>query len=451
MKNVFKSIITDRKDSFPLRHKILNAIIFVAVILMLLGTIQNMLLPLYRYVVIISAVTFLILVFIYYLSRFRKKYMLSATSMSLFFLAVTLPAGWFANAGIISVGGYATIIGIAFTVLYKGTLRVFYLSLLAAEVITLTLIEIRNPDLVIYSDLETMKLDALISLGLLFSSSIGLVAILSNSYAREKENAEKARKEIEEKKSRLEELDQLKNEFIANITHNFISPLSIIMNTAELRLDEDTTAKADFEIIYTASQKLHGSVDKLLKLARMEQKGIELQIERSDIKKMLHEAVEFYASSVSNTGITFSEHFCSEPINDFYTDRQNLEDVLDNVISNAVKFVNPSEGEITVALSATPAEISIRITDNGMGIAKDKLETIFDRYEQGHNNDHSKFSGTGLGLAFSRQIIGYLKGRIRAESDGEGKGATIRISLPRGNVYAAADGPAGTGQVLPEN
>jgi CheY-like chemotaxis protein/anti-sigma regulatory factor (Ser/Thr protein kinase) len=142
--------------------------------------------------------------------------------------------------------------------------------------------------------------------------------------------------------------------------------------------------------------------------------------------------LDFYSSSVIGSEIRIVRKLPEKEIANFYTDAEKLQEIIDNIISNAIKFVNPTGGLITFELEEEKDVVLISVSDNGIGINKKKLETIFNRFEQAHDGRNSPYRGTGIGLAFSKQLVGYLKGRIWAESEGEGKGAKFTVELEKG-------------------
>ncbi|HEQ72127.1 MAG TPA: response regulator, partial [Spirochaetia bacterium] len=239
---------------------------------------------------------------------------------------------------------------------------------------------------------------------------------------------------------KLAELDNLKNDFIANITHDFRSPLMIILNNTDLGLKYDASQdpqiiRKRYQVILEASLKLKHTIDRLLDVAKMDNQGIKIHICEIPLTVWLENIVEFYKTATSNSGITIGFQLPSTDINDFFSDPEKLEEILNNVISNAFKFIDPEKGEIRIELQDSPSTIRIVVADNGIGIPKEKLETIFQRFEQVSNDKRISYKGTGIGLAFSRQLTHYLKGRIWAESDGPDRGSRFILELPKGKSH----------------
>jgi diguanylate cyclase (GGDEF)-like protein len=255
---------------------------------------------------------------------------------------------------------------------------------------------------------------------------------------------EKKTFELEETTEKLQQLDSLKNDFIANITHDFRSPLTVIHNIADLALkfnkNLDREHRHNYDLIYTASYKLKSTIDRLLDLAKMDAQGVKLNVTRVKLKLLVENIVDFYSSAVIDSGITIEKKLPRYEIENLFTDQEKLEEVINNIISNAIKFVDPGDGKIIIEIQDEDDIVFISISDNGIGIPEDKLQTIFDRFVQTDNGANAVYKGTGIGLEFSRQLISYLKGNIWAESLGPGKGATFVIELKKGrSVYSASD------------
>ncbi len=135
--------------------------------------------------------------------------------------------------------------------------------------------------------------------------------------------------------------------------------------------------------------------------------------------------------SVMNSGIKIHLRLPPEDIDEFYLDGEKLEEVINNIISNAIKFINKEKGVIRVQPRDFTDHILIGIADNGIGIPGNKLRDICGRFKQTRQGRDSCLGGTGIGLAFLKELIRYMKGRIWAESEGEGKGAEFLIQLPK--------------------
>ncbi|MBN2439958.1 MAG: substrate-binding domain-containing protein [Spirochaetales bacterium] len=246
---------------------------------------------------------------------------------------------------------------------------------------------------------------------------------------------EEAGKKLEIANNELKKLDNTKNEFIANITHDFRSPLTAIIGMADLGLHyhtdgEDNKINEYFRIILSASKKLKIHIDKLLDLARLEAHGVEIKESFFDYIEFLHILFNFYKPTVEPRGIQLIEKFCPTAKIVLHTDKEKVEEILHNIISNAVKFCDHKNGIITLNVTADNGYIITEIKDNGIGIPRDKINIIFNRFEQVNPHDFSNQKGTGIGLAYSRELTQLLGGEIWAHSGGIGKGTSLFLKLP---------------------
>jgi diguanylate cyclase (GGDEF)-like protein len=253
--------------------------------------------------------------------------------------------------------------------------------------------------------------------------------VLSKSFATP--IVEKTR-ELKEANDQLTHLDSLKNDFIANITHDFRSPLTVILNSADisLRFKEITTPsiKNSFEVIYNASLKLKNSVNRLLELAKMEAGGLTVKPSIIDLYTFLSNMRDFFSSALATNGLQVTGDFDSLKNVKVYSDREKLEEILSNLLSNAVKFCDIERGLVTISASVNDNTFEVVVSDNGVGIAPSNLERIFNRFEQEEGVERT--GGTGIGLAYSRQLAELLDGSLVAESEGKGMGSRFILRLP---------------------
>ncbi|MFW6365657.1 MAG: diguanylate cyclase [Spirochaetota bacterium] len=278
-----------------------------------------------------------------------------------------------------------------------------------------------------------------------FNGTLKDIRLMEKNLAYSKSLEMKVRertKELETANERLQKLDRLKNEFIANITHDFRSPLTVILNIADLsRYDTSLNDKIhhDFYLVHAAAIRLNKSINRLLDLARMDARGPKLRISRVDPVLLLEKMYNYYCSSITATGITITKILPPQSVPYFYTDIDKFEEIIDNIFSNALKFVSPDNGRISLELVNDPDFLRITITDNGIGIRKEDLPLIFNRYEQGDAGHNSRYKGTGIGLAFAKQLAEYLNGTITVESDGPGTGSAFTVKLKKDKNFYSND------------
>jgi PAS domain S-box-containing protein len=235
--------------------------------------------------------------------------------------------------------------------------------------------------------------------------------------------------ELERQNDQLRQLDSLKDEFVALVSHELRTPLTSIRGYLEL-ISEDTNLTEEqtrfLETIDRNAQRLQRVVGDLLFVAQVEAGKLSLEDNNVDLNMVVEEAVHAAQPSAAAKSIALAVDLAQLP--EIRGDRARLAQVLDNFISNAIKFT-ASGGSVTVTTHVQPGEVEIVVSDNGMGIPADELPLLFQRFFRAERATSGAIPGTGLGLAIAKAIITGHGGRIRVESE-DGGGTTFRIVLP---------------------
>lgn len=227
-------------------------------------------------------------------------------------------------------------------------------------------------------------------------------------------------------------LEKMKDEFISTVSHELRTPLTsvraalgLIAGGALHARPEKTQQMLDVAIGNT--DRLVSLVNDILDLERMS--AGKMQMHRADVRidELLQRAADLQHSSVQKNGIQF--RIDAEPIT-VHADADRILQTLTNLVSNAIKFSPPGSQIRLLARATSPNEAHVCITDRGRGIPADKLETIFERFQQVDASDSRTMGGTGLGLAICRSIVEQHGGHIWAEST-PGDGAIFHFTLPR--------------------
>lgn len=249
--------------------------------------------------------------------------------------------------------------------------------------------------------------------------------------------------EIREKDRLLQDVDRMRNEFIANVTHDFRSLVTIIMDSSWLAMQADERRGVGeirelSGIVYEASLRLKVAIDRLLDLASMDERGLVLRIRKLRPRRFLQDLAAFYRPVLAVSGIVLEEALPEAEVEDLWSDPDKVEQIMHNLVSNAAKFVEPGKGRIRLSLAVRDAEVEIAVADDGEGIPPERLESIFVRY--GARKRAPRRGGSGIGLAFVKELATYLQGAIVAASDGPGKGARFTLTLRRGkDVFENAE------------
>jgi len=228
-----------------------------------------------------------------------------------------------------------------------------------------------------------------------------------------------------------DELNRLKDEFLATLSHEMRTPLSAVLGWSRMltsgNLDESRKAQA-VEAIERNAQAQARIVDDILDVARGMSGNVRLDLQPVDLVSVAQRSVEAIAPTAVAKQIQVDVR-ATDPIA-ITADPNRLQQVVWNVLSNAVKFT-PSGGRVTVDLSANDGHAELTITDTGVGIPQTFLPYVFDRFRQADGSFTRQHGGLGLGLAIARHLVELHGGSIEASSAGEGTGSTFVIRLPR--------------------
>lgn len=251
----------------------------------------------------------------------------------------------------------------------------------------------------------------------------------------------------------LAELDRAKTTFFSNISHEFRTPLTLIMGPVqELQNqlgDADPRVREELEAIHRNGLRLGKLVNTLLDFSRIEAGRMEASFEPVDLGKVTAELASVFRSAVDRAGLDFRVE-CPPLPEPVYVDRGMWEKVVLNLLSNALKFT--FDGSIRVSLRAQGGEAVLTIADTGIGVAAGEMPRLFERFHRIENARSRSNEGSGIGLALVRELVGLHGGAITAEST-EGEGTCFTIRLPFGSAHltsgtvrpeAAADAPLAT-------
>jgi signal transduction histidine kinase/DNA-binding response OmpR family regulator len=253
-------------------------------------------------------------------------------------------------------------------------------------------------------------------------------------------------KELKEQAEKLKEMDKVKSRFFANISHEFRTPLTLIMGPLEQMLakSHNQEQKKKLKLMLRNSQRLLNLINQLLELSKFDNGKVKLQACRQNIIPFLKGITASFEPVINNNQLDLIFHAEEDNIT-LYFDPEKLEKVILNILSNAVKFTPPG-GKIIFAISISPSEqesfppgsVNISVSDNGPGILRDQLSHIFNRFYQSDNTYEHNHKGTGIGLAIAKEIVELHHGRIDVHSH-EGEGTEFIIRLPAGDAHLEPD------------
>jgi len=243
---------------------------------------------------------------------------------------------------------------------------------------------------------------------------------------------------------RMHELDLMKIKFFTNVSHEFRTPLSLILAPVDklIKQSGESDLRKQLLLINRNAKRLLNLVNQLLDFRKMEVQELKLNAQRADIVKFIEEAAYSFSDVAENKGITLSFNTQLKLLITSF-DQDKIERILFNLLSNAFKFT-PEGGKVEVKLnfnenySADHQLLEIKVIDNGIGIPVQKLEKIFDRFFQNDTPGSIVNQGSGIGLAITREFVNLHHGTIKAESR-VNAGSCFTILLPVSSEHILQD------------
>ncbi len=262
---------------------------------------------------------------------------------------------------------------------------------------------------------------------------------LQRELDRLKDELDRSRELAEQQKAKLAQrsnLDTVKDEFISTVSHELRTPLTSIRGALGLlnsgMLGEiDPKAQNLLRIAASNTERLIRLISDILDLERMESGRAPLNLRRCSIVDLAREAAEAITPMADGAGIRL-ELVSSAPRDAIYfdADPDRIVQVITNLLSNSIKF-SPVGSTVSVQIHSDVNSLLVKVIDRGRGIPADKLEAVFDRFQQVESADASKKGGTGLGLAICRSIVQQHGGAIWAQPNHDGPGTTLWVQLSR--------------------
>ncbi|CAM4110164.1 hybrid sensor histidine kinase/response regulator [Gillisia limnaea] len=235
---------------------------------------------------------------------------------------------------------------------------------------------------------------------------------------------------------RLQEMNELKSYFLSNLSHELRTPLNAIMGLADSMAfeAENQKVKNTSNVIKASSVRLLNLINDILDFSKIEKGELNLEKEIFDPLEILKELQLSYKNQAEEKGLAF-EHIIKNQVSGFVIgDANRLAQIVNNILDNAVKFT--PEGKVQVYLETSigqneTLELTLRVSDTGIGIPKDKMETIFESLTQESINNKRKYGGLGLGLYIIKVLVDMHHGMIHMESNqGSGTTCTLKLSYP---------------------
>ncbi|SMG39636.1 Signal transduction histidine kinase [Marivirga sericea] len=227
--------------------------------------------------------------------------------------------------------------------------------------------------------------------------------------------------------NKLKELDQLKTNFFTDISHEFRTPLTLILSPVSkaLKSEQNSPIKHDLELIQRNAERLLELTNQLLDLSKLEAGKLKLTVRPYNLHDFLQVSVASFESFAPSKNIDFKIELKDVPTSAYF-DQDNLQKILNNLLSNAFKFT-PDGGCIILKADAAKKHLNITVKDTGPGISEKQQRKVFDRFYQNDNNEQG--GGSGIGLTLTKELVLLHHGSISLDS-AVGVGSTFKFSIP---------------------
>jgi signal transduction histidine kinase len=384
----------------------------------LLGTIINITLRLSWFTTLTTVAVTLIFSTIYMFCRIRQKFTISKYIMIILSLAI-LNVQWFINYGSTGPIMYLYVIIETFIILLFEKREKFIFTLVVIiNISVLFFIEYRNPSLIGHYSQNSARLWDLYFGALIYLFiTIILLQVAMSFYFRQNEKVKLA--------------DKLKSAFLANMSHEIRTPMNGILGFAGLLKRPNLTGELQKEyisIIEKSGIRMLNILNDIIDISKIESGLMTVNILETNINEQIGYIGAFFLPEAEEKGINFSFK-CSLPAGEsiILTDREKICAILTNLVKNAIKYTN--EGSVELGYAKKDGGLEFYVKDTGIGIPKDKIDMIFNRFVQVDVVDKMVRQGAGLGLSISKAYIEILGGSIRVDSE-EGKGSTFYFTIP---------------------
>ena len=240
----------------------------------------------------------------------------------------------------------------------------------------------------------------------------------------------------------LRKLERVRRDFVANVSHEFKTPLTAIQGFAETLLagamDDPQNRTRFLQIILDHSRRLARLTDDLLELSKMDADRVDLELERLSVSQFVQSCIETTQRSASEKNLRVSVNLKTS-LPDIAADRRRLAEVLQNLLDNAVQYT-PSGGGIAISASSDGHEVEFTVSDTGIGIPKVDQPRIFERFYRVDVARSREVGGTGLGLSIAKHLVEAHRGRIWVESE-VGQGSQFHFTVPVFQAQRAVSRP----------
>ncbi|MES3018704.1 MAG: response regulator [Bacteroidota bacterium] len=243
--------------------------------------------------------------------------------------------------------------------------------------------------------------------------------------------------DIQQKAEQLELSTKYKSEFLANMSHELRTPLNSILLLSRLMSENKDLDKEQVEyaeVIQSAGQGLLSLIDEILDLSKIESGKMDLELRSVTLKEINNDLRSLFEPVAKEKGLDLQLIIDESAPELIVTDKLRLEQILKNLLSNALKFTTKGSIKLNVSQPDNTSLVQFSVKDTGIGIPKEKQQQVFEAFQQADGSTRRKFGGTGLGLSISRELSKLLGGEIRLRSK-PGEGSEFIVSIPAAKTH----------------
>ncbi len=258
--------------------------------------------------------------------------------------------------------------------------------------------------------------------------------LLKNNKVLQKEikQRKKTQRLYKKEKIRAIKLAEAKDEFLSNMSHEIRTPLNMILGYLQLVGTNKTNIVQFLKVMRVSADNLLHLVNQILDLSKIEKDKLDLNFTPFNTREYIEELKGIFTGNIEMKGLDFIVEVDKNLPHTVIGDKHRLNQILTNLLGNALKFTEKGHVKLKIDLSESKgnhASIKFIVKDTGIGIAKEKLDTVFEKFTQEKSTITREFGGTGLGLTIAKELISLLKGKIEVDSI-QGKGSEFAVSLP---------------------
>ena len=246
-----------------------------------------------------------------------------------------------------------------------------------------------------------------------------------------------------------EEANQSKSAFLAMMSHEIRTPLNAILGISEIQLQNEKCPgeiKEALSRIYNSGDLLLGIINDILDMSKIEAGKLELTEVKYDVASLINDTAFFNLIKFENKPVEFNLYVDQNVPSELYGDELRIKQILNNLLSNAFKYTNCGEVELSISSETADTEsgaaaviLVLRVRDTGQGMTEDQLAKLFDEYSRFNTGANRSIEGTGLGMNITQNFIRMMNGDIKAQSEPD-KGTVFTVRLPQGNTGASVLG-----------